>query len=627
MSADELASSQEALSLPPAGRMAGFRTLKPLRTRGPAREWLAVREGERGFRRLCSLRFAHADDPAASDSLVREAACMARLHHPTILPVFDFLSVDNGHVLVLAFEGVFSLERVTSAMRRQPVRFEMQAALFVAHALFDALAHAHHKFDADGFPITHGDVHPSHLILCKDGHALVRGFCGVHPHGARDDADPYAAPELEAGRPASPTSDLYGAAAIAWELLAGRGLPKNGPPPPVAAACPGAPAEVAAVLDTCLSADPALRCIRAGTVAATLRRAADLHEGQECLKRLHARVLRRLPASVRAVSSGTLPPRTPHDASSPTRRFLRHRPRTQVLVVGHPGHPLRCGSRPPDRDDLMSSVIPAALSSLPSIPDTSLVDVDASREAIDDDSPTLRTDRSGPAWDEGEVPGPDDDTLVQARAGSRTPEPWGMIESTRKPLAADPFAPTEPFLQRPVPLQPLSFPPVAADPDESFAPAPRVARNVAIAVAISLLLAPAAWFLGRHGVAHMRASEPQISVASPELPTAVAPPLATEVVSIPRVIEPVPAPVPVAAASSAIPLYQTRLIVDGPPDGVVYVNGVVAGKTGEPWLTRGCGLRFVRVGTEKAAHGVTWLSKGQTERLPCGATLRIRVRR
>jgi serine/threonine protein kinase len=250
---------------------------------------------------------------------------MARLHHPTILPVFDFLSVDNGHVLVLAFEGVFSLERVTSAMRRQPVRFEMQAALFVAHALFDALAHAHHKFHADGFPITHGDVHPSHLILCKDGHALVRGFCGVHPHGARDDVDPYAAPELEAGRPASPSSDLYGAAAIAWELLAGRGLPRNGPPPPVAAACPGAPAEVAAVLDTCLSADPALRCIRAGTVAATLRRAADLHEGQECLKRLHARVLRRLPASVRAVSSGTLPPRTPHDASSPTRRFLRHR--------------------------------------------------------------------------------------------------------------------------------------------------------------------------------------------------------------------------------------------------------------------------------------------------------------
>ncbi len=533
---------------------------------------------------------------------------MARLHHPTILPVFDFLSVEKGHVLVLAFEGVFSLERVTSAMRRQPVRFEMQAALFVAHSLFDALAHSHHKFDADGFPITHGDVHPSHLILCKDGHALVRGFCGVHPHGARDGADPYAAPELEAGRPASPSSDLYGAAAIAWELLAGRGLPRNGPPPPVSVACPGAPAEVAAVLDTCLSVDPALRCIRAGTVAATLRRAADLHEGQECLKRLHARVLRRLPASVRAVSSGTLPPRTPHDASSPTRRFLRHRPRAQVLVVGHPGHPLRCGSRPPERDDLMIF-----------------------REAIDDDSPTLRTDRSGPSWDEGEVPGSDDDTLVQARAGSRTPEPWGMIaSSTPKPpvsAAADPFAPTEPFLHPPVLLQPLSFPPVAADPDERLAPAPRLARNVAIAVAISLLLAPAAWFLGRHGVAHMRASEPQISVASPELPTAVAPPRTTEVVSIPRVIEPVPAPVPVAAASSAIPLYQTRLIVDGPPDGVVYVNGVVAGKTGEPSLTRGCGLRFVRVGTEKAAHGVTWLSKGQTERLPCGATFRVRVRR
>jgi hypothetical protein len=567
---------------------------------------------------------------------------MARLHHPTILPAFDFLSVENGHVLVLAFEGVFSLERVTSAMRRQPVRFEMQAALSVAHALFDALAHAHHKFDADGHPITHGDVHPSHLILCKDGHALVRGFCGVHPLGAPD-ADAYAAPETQAGRPASPSSDLYGAAAIAWELLAGRGLPKNGAPPPVSLACPGAPAEVAAVLDTCLSVDPALRCIRAGTVAATLRRAADLHDGQECLKRLHARVLRRLPASIRAVSSGTLPPRTPHDASSPTRRFLRHRPRTQVLVVGHPGHPLRFGGRPPDRDDPTNSVIPAALSSLPSIPDTSLVDVDACRVAIDDDSPTLRTDRSVPTWDDADVPGPDDDTLVQARAGSQTPEAWGMIElSTPKPpcsATADPFAPTEPFLSRPVPLQPLSFPPVAADPDDDSAPNPRLARNVAIAVAISLLLAPAAWLLGRHGVAHMRVSEPQVSVASPGLPSAVEVPSSIEPIPIPRAVEPASAPVPTASFDAPnvapptlveevfIPLYQTRLIVDGPPEGIVYVNGVATGKTGEPLLTRGCGLRFVRVGKEKAGQGVTWLSRGQTERLPCGAPLRIRVRR
>ncbi len=604
--------------------MAGFRTLKPLRTRGPAREWLAVREGERGFRRLCSLRFARAEDSSVSDTLLREAACMARLHHPTILPVFDFLSVEDQHVLVLAFEGVFSLERVTSAMRRQPVRFEMQAALFVAHALFDALAHAHHKFDPEGHPVTHGDVHPSHLILCKDGHVLVRGFCGVHPRFARDDADPYAAPERQAGHAASPSSDLYSASAIAWELLAGRGLPP-GLPPPVSEVCPGAPAEVAAVLDTCLSIDPALRCIRAGTVAATLRRAADLHEGQECLKRLHARVLRRLPASIRAVSSGTLPPRTPQDASSPTRRFLRHRPRAQALIVGHPGHPLRSGSRSPERDDLTDSVIPTTLTSLPSIPDTSLVDVDACRDAIDDDSPTLRTNLSVAAWDDREVPAPDDDTLVHARTGSRTSEPWGKIASSPKPpvsAAPDPFAPTEPALGPPVPLQPLSFPPVAADPDESSSP--RFARNIAVAVAISLLLAPAAWWLGRHGMAQMRAPEPRTFVAHTASASAAGLPLATVA---PRAIVTATAHDPDPVPQVPIALYQTRLIVDGPPNGVVYVNGVAAGKTGAPSLTRGCGLRFVRVGTEQGANGVTWLSKGQTERLPCGETFRIRVRR
>jgi len=74
------------------------------------------------------------------------------------------------------------------------------------------------------------------------------------------------------------------------------------------------------------------------------------------------------------------------------------------------------------------------------------------------------------------------------------------------------------------------------------------------------------------------------------------------------------------AASSPVPAGQAMLIVQGPPEGEVYVMGKSVGRTDQPILTD-CGQRYVRVGTparQGALSTVRWLGAGKSVRLRCG---------
>ena len=656
----------------PVDRLPGYRTLRPLRTRGLPRELLAIREGTANFRRLCSLRFAPVEDHAG-EALAREAYILARVHHPMVLPAFDLLEVDGWRILVLAFEGVFTVDRISAALRKRPVRLDTQAALFVAHRLFDALAHAHGKNDPEDAPLVHGDIHPANIVVRRDGHVLIRGFRGADPVGPAARANPvlalgpYAAPELDAGRPATIYSDVYGAAAVVWELFVGQALPTEAGVhvPSLAVARPDLPAELAAVFDVCLSPDPDARRIRAATVAATLRKAVDLHGGRESLERLYVRVMKRLPASIRALCAGTLPPHDPKELSSPTQRFVRGEDQRSpgVLLVGHPTHPLhRSLSRKGDADDAVREAVPAALAFDSTDATGSLVEIRG--ETFDDEAPTLRK-RSpiGEVQKCGEWDGDDDDTIVNFRAPEhgRDEEMWGKIEPSERGDHIDSprgrFATTMPTIsggarRDPSVLEPRSFPPVASDPDggESHEAERAEGPRLGYAIGIALLLAPLAWLAGQYGVGPLWTSwsNPSSSIAPTALANAQATPV--ERSSSDRIVPPKPKasapkavaqptsngvapPKPVASAledpsQPVIPFHQSMVMVEGPPDGVVYVNGYAVGRTGERSLTRGCGLRFVRVGTEaKGAtlHGVRWLSKGQTAKLPCGTLVNLRA--
>lgn len=611
----------------------GYRTIRPIRTRGLPRELLAIREGPAEFRRLCSLRIAAAGDIPTTKALAREARILARLHHPAILPAYDFFELNGCRALVLAFDGGLTIEKVVAAMSRPREGRDDRAALYVVYTLFDALAHAHRKKDLGGEPVVHGDLHPANVLVRKNGHVQLRGFRGassvriarpdLHP---RVDPGPYAAPELADGSPSSVASDLYGAAAVAWHLFVGT------PPLPGAGsllACrPDLPAELAAVLDVCLSREPARRSLMAGTVAATVRKAVDLQGARDDLERLFAKVLRELPAPIRATCASAPPTRHPSQSSWPTLPFRGARPGDP-----QPAAPTRDDSQPAGR-------FPSVDASARSGATGSLAAHEPHKAAIvldlGDESSEHAVDQVAP-----------------------TPFSYGAVVAESDSAVS----------------QPRSLPPVAADVDAAQSrscPERGGARRASFLGAV-LVLMSISWTLGRY-VLGPALSPPAVGSGAPAAPPVldtfahVASPgdaaapivaatsgadaampsasalravdVAITVISATRDAD---ASSPSSAASEiatrpvdssataddtegTVLFHQSELVVEGPPDGVVYLNGVRSGRTGERLVTRGCGLRFLRIGSEPTPGGLgfRWLTRGQPVMLPCGGAVTMR---
>jgi serine/threonine protein kinase len=140
----------------------------------------------------------------------------------------------------------------------------------------DALDHLHEHAP----PIVHQDVKPGNLILNAEGRVVLVDFglstLGGESTTTRAGTSGYVAPEIAAGEPGAPASDLYGLAATAFTLLTGtapRGvLPSWGGLPPAVAI------RVERAIRRSLSIDPNRRHPRASefvTELAAARAALD----------------------------------------------------------------------------------------------------------------------------------------------------------------------------------------------------------------------------------------------------------------------------------------------------------------------------------------------------------------
>jgi serine/threonine protein kinase len=150
----------------------------------------------------------------------RESRVSAMLSHPHVVAVFDLVDEDDRHWLVMEYvEG----DSLAALVRRHRSLSPDRTAVIVAQAA-RGLAAAHEA------GITHRDVKPSNILVRPDGVAKLGDF-GI----ARTSADPtltqtgmvtgspgYLAPEVAAGRPATPASDLWSLGATVFHAVTGR---------------------------------------------------------------------------------------------------------------------------------------------------------------------------------------------------------------------------------------------------------------------------------------------------------------------------------------------------------------------------------------------------------------------
>jgi serine/threonine protein kinase len=217
-----------------------------------------------------------------------EARTLARLNHPNIVEVFTAgVTADD---LRLPY---YVMERLNGQSLRLVLekkgRLDLGHAYHIAIDLLDALDHAHDK------GVVHRDVKPDNIFLHRTpaGVTLTKlldfGIVSVLDGGSHETAGRflgtlrYAAPEQLRGERATPKSDVYSAALVVFEILAGRGpFDDEGDPirisgahlhktPPKISEFISVPSELDALLRAAMAKDVEERPRDAFSFAASLR--------------------------------------------------------------------------------------------------------------------------------------------------------------------------------------------------------------------------------------------------------------------------------------------------------------------------------------------------------------------
>ncbi len=185
--------------------------------------------------RVIALKILPAElsaDDLFAERFAREARAMARLHHPGIVGIHDFGSVDNTHHLILEYLDGASLRELQHA---GPISFE--ETIRILEQICAALAYAHDE------GVVHRDIKPENILFDQSGRVVLADF-GL-ARLAMDSAAPvsltqtrqamgtlnYMAPEQwENPRAVDHRADIYALGILLYEMLTGR-IPRGSFPP------------------------------------------------------------------------------------------------------------------------------------------------------------------------------------------------------------------------------------------------------------------------------------------------------------------------------------------------------------------------------------------------------------
>jgi serine/threonine protein kinase/plastocyanin len=253
----------------------------------------------------------HVHHPQFVERFKSEAKTIANMHHPNILPVYDYGEQQGLLYLVMQYvEGGTTL----AGMLGTPT--PPASALRLASQILKALDYAHAR------GVVHRDVKPGNVLQPRPDWPLLADF-GIAKllydakeatrSGVIVGTATYMAPEQATGRTVDARADLYSTGIVLYELLTGR-VPFEGPsmivlnkhisepPPPPRQINPLLPAVVEPPLLRALAKDPADRYQNAQEMAAELERiAAQLDHSQTLNRRTEL-----YQAGVRAFEAGQL---------------------------------------------------------------------------------------------------------------------------------------------------------------------------------------------------------------------------------------------------------------------------------------------------------------------------------
>ncbi|MEM1177230.1 MAG: protein kinase [Acidobacteriota bacterium] len=225
-----------------AQRIGSYVLRERLGTGGMAEVFLAEKQGPGGFGRRVAMKrilphLAEQEDLIAM--FLDEARLAARLHHPHIVQVYDIEQHEENYYLSMEWLDGPSLKHWSRAAAERPELMPLEAALAIGEALLSALDHVHSLHDDRGesMGLVHRDVKPANVLTSRRGDIKLGDFGIARAEfrlyqtgpGMSRGTPPFMAPEVLDGRPATPRSDLFAAAAVLFEVLSGKTAFPKGP--------------------------------------------------------------------------------------------------------------------------------------------------------------------------------------------------------------------------------------------------------------------------------------------------------------------------------------------------------------------------------------------------------------
>jgi serine/threonine-protein kinase len=204
---------------------------------GMATVYLGRLVGSGGFTRTVAIKRLHpqfARDPEFVTMFLDEARLAARIRHPNVVPTLDVVASKGEVFLVMEYIQGESLSRLARALRERGERVPLPILLRVMSDALQGLHAAHEARDERGVPlhIVHRDVTPQNILVGIDGVARLLDF-GVAKAAGRAQTTregqikgklSYMAPEQLLGTGVTRETDVYAAAVVLWEMLAGERL-------------------------------------------------------------------------------------------------------------------------------------------------------------------------------------------------------------------------------------------------------------------------------------------------------------------------------------------------------------------------------------------------------------------
>lgn len=263
----------------------------------------------------------------------REARAISQLHHPHVVPLFEF-----GRHQGCPFYTMTLIPGGSLASQKERFRGDIRSAIGLIEKIARGVAHAHDH------GLVHRDIKPSNVLMDADGEPLVSDFGLVRfleatteltRTGQELGTPAYMAPEQIHGRSEeiSQRTDVWALGVLAYEVITGQ-RPFHGrdrretedrilqsEPVTPSDACPSVDRDLEAILLHCLEKDPKRRYSTAGELADDLQRwqagalpsVRPMNWGRRRLRSLRRHPWRVAALLLLLLAAGTIPFLIPND--------------------------------------------------------------------------------------------------------------------------------------------------------------------------------------------------------------------------------------------------------------------------------------------------------------------------